>query len=365
MTITAAPDATIEQQLREMNDALLVSSVRQHEVAEQAQESAEAYRTLFDLVPVAVYSCDASGVIQQFNRRAAELWGRQPAPGDTDERFCGSYKMFRPDGGFMPHEQCPMAEVLSGKISELRDAEVLIERPDGSRITVLVSIRPLKNQREELTGAINCFVDITERKETEERNALLTRELQHRTKNLLSVIQSIAARSMASGRNLDDAREALIARLHALAHATDLLSDTNFQGASINDVVERALETFAGRYSLEGEHILLSPGATQSLALVVHELCTNAAKYGAYSTPGGRVAIHWSIEDVANEPKLAFRWQERGGPRVVPPKLTSFGTTLLQLAIGDGETPPDIGYAPEGFTYTFKTPLAAVAAISH
>ena len=179
MTSTAAADATMEQQLREMNDALLVSSVRQHEMAEQAQkaegavrESEERYRTLFDLVPVAVYSCDAAGVIQKFNRRAAELWGREPALGDTDERFCGSFKLFRPDGSFMPHEQCPMAEVVSGKISEVRDAEVLIERPDGSRVTVVVNIRPLKNQRGEITGAINCFVDITERKRTEARQRL-------------------------------------------------------------------------------------------------------------------------------------------------------------------------------------------------
>jgi len=131
------------------------------------RESEDRYRTLFDLGPVAVYSCDASGVIQKFNRRAAELWGREPGLGDTDERFCGSFKLFRPDGSFMPHEQCPMAEVLSGKISEARDAEVLIERPDGSRVTVVVNIRPLKNQRGEVTGAINCFYDITERKRTE------------------------------------------------------------------------------------------------------------------------------------------------------------------------------------------------------
>ena len=69
--------------------------------------------TLFDLGPVAVYSCDASGVIQEFNRRAVELWGSEPAAGDTDERFCGSFKLFRPDGRFMPHEQCPMAEVVA------------------------------------------------------------------------------------------------------------------------------------------------------------------------------------------------------------------------------------------------------------
>ena len=132
------------------------------------RESEERYRTLFDLVPVAVYAIDSAGVIQTFNRRAAELWGREPALGDTDERFCGSYKLFRPDGTFMPHAQCPMAEVVTGKLSEVRDAEVMIERPDGSRITVVVNIRPHKNQRGEVIGAINCFYDITQRKLNEE-----------------------------------------------------------------------------------------------------------------------------------------------------------------------------------------------------
>ena len=99
---------------------------------------------MFELGPVAVYSCDAAGVIQEFNRRAVELWGCEPVVGDTDKRFCGSFKLFRPDGTYMPHEECPMAEVVAGTLSEARDGEVVIERPNGSKITVIVNIRPLK-----------------------------------------------------------------------------------------------------------------------------------------------------------------------------------------------------------------------------
>ena len=103
--------------------------------------------------------------------------GPRARAGDTDERFCGSFKLFRPDGSFMPHEQCPMAEVVSGKLAHVRDAEVLIERPDGSRITVVVDIRRIMSAQGEVAGAINCFFDITERKRIEEQSREYVAEL--------------------------------------------------------------------------------------------------------------------------------------------------------------------------------------------
>ncbi len=131
-------------------------------------ESEERYRTLFEMCPMGVYSCDRTGMIQKFNQQAVKLWGREPKLGDASERFCGSFKMYRTNGSFMPHAECPMAVVLSGKAKGAHNTEAVIERPNGSKISVNVNIVPLKNKRGGTIGAINCFYDISERKHTDE-----------------------------------------------------------------------------------------------------------------------------------------------------------------------------------------------------
>ena len=182
------------------------------------RESHGDYRTLFELTPVAVYCCDGSGVIQEYNQCAAELWGRKPAPGDTDERLCGSFKLYRPDGSLMPHEQCPMSDVLCGKVPGIHDAEVHIERPDGSRVIVIVNIAPLMDERGEIRGAINCFYDVTERKRREEQLWQSNDKLQSRVTERTEELAESQKRLRALGAELtvteQRERQRLAAELH-------------------------------------------------------------------------------------------------------------------------------------------------------
>jgi two-component system cell cycle sensor histidine kinase/response regulator CckA len=141
-----------------------ITELKRAEVALRASE--ELFRGLLELLPVGVYSCNQGGLIRNYNRRAVELWGRAPALNDTEERFCGSFKMYWPDGTLIPRDHLPMAEVLRTGV-EMRGVEAILERPDLSRITVEVYITPLKDAEGKVTGAINCFQDITERKQAE------------------------------------------------------------------------------------------------------------------------------------------------------------------------------------------------------
>jgi PAS domain S-box-containing protein len=321
--------------------------------------SEERFRTLFELGPSAVYSCDARGVIQECNQRAAELWGRTPARGDDNERFCGSVRMFRLDGSLLAHDECPMASVITGQTPEVRDEEIIVERADGSRVNVVVNIRPLRNERGELTGAINCRYDITHRKQAETHQRFLMHELAHRGGNLLAVIQSIVTRSLTGTRPLAEERDTLTRRLQALARSQSALMGEGFHGALLAEIVRLEFEGFSDRVTASGPDVMLNSKATQTFALLLHELATNAAKYGALSRPGkGQVDIHWTIEGTGEEARFKFQWQESGGPPVVTPTRKGFGSTLLEkLASQEFGARPKISFAAQGLSYLIDASL--------
>jgi two-component sensor histidine kinase len=196
-------------------------------------------------------------------------------------------------------------------------------------------------------------MDITDRKQAEERERLLTRELRHRTKNLFTVIGAIAKRSLSGQQTLDQAREAFLGRLIALASADDRLITAESAGAKIQDVLETELAAYPGRYILDGPDVLLQSSMVRDFSLAVHELATNALKYGSLSNDSGKVVISWALSQDNAANKVSFTWKEFGGPEVGPPKGRGFGTSLLNATLGQTH----IEYAREGLIYTVDLPI--------
>ena len=266
----------------------------------------------------------------------------------------GHYEVFPeiPSAWRQSHERC-----LAGAV-EVSNGDRL-DRPDGSVVWLKREVRPWHDNRGDIGGLVISWEDITERREAEEIRKLMTGELQHRTKNLIAVIQSIATSSFP----VDDPRAiGFCARLHALANAHNLLSESNWGGALIGDVARRELVSFGDRVSIDGPQVLLKPNAVQGFMLVVHELATNAAKHGALSTPTGTISVCWSVENNGAEALLHFRWQERGGPPVTEPRRNGFGSVLLKHALAT-DSPPLLEYRPEGLRYEVKTQLTTVSKV--
>nr|WP_276571641.1 HWE histidine kinase domain-containing protein [Bradyrhizobium sp. dw_78] len=282
-------------------------------------------------MPFAVYVCDRDGLVLQYNRRAAELWGRSPRPGDPNERFCGSYQMFRPDGSLLPHHQCPMADVLRTGIS-VREQEVHIERPDGVRGIALVDIEAIKDIDGNVVGAVNCFQDITERKRSEAQIVNLAHEAEHRTKNILSTV--LATVRLSHSDTSDDLKRLIEGRINALARVHGLFVQSRWTGAELHNLVTQELSPYCGqtveRVRIDGPPLLLEPNTAQTIAISLHELATNAAKYGSLSVADGRVEIAWSR---TADGRLSLRWIESGGPADTPPAHRGFGTRVMENII--------------------------------
>jgi PAS domain S-box-containing protein len=212
---------------------------------------------------------------------------------------------------------------------------------------------------------VGALYDITERKQAEEQQRLLMQELAHRVKNTLAMVQAIATQTMRNAGSLDEARDAFGARLLALAHTHDVLMQGSWATASIRAVVLGATTPHddgrPGRFRIEGPDLNLGPKTALSLALTLHELGTNAAKYGALSSVGGHVEITWRVEDGDGGARWHFRWQEKDGPSVSPPTRRGFGSRLIERGLAGGlGGQVELSYPPTGVVLTIDASLAEV-----
>jgi two-component sensor histidine kinase len=331
-------------------------------VALGLREEAHAFELparLFEQLPFAVYVCDRDGLVLRYNRRAAELWGRSPKLGDPNERFCGSYRMYSPDGSLLPHHLCPMADVLRTGVS-VCEQEVHIERPNGLRGIALVDIEAVRDGDGNIVGAVNCFQDITERRRAEEYSKILAREVDHRAKNLLALVQATVHLTQAD--TVKEFKAAVEGRLQALSNAHTLLAQSRWVGAKLHSLVTEELAPYClggtSRADIVGPELVLQPQSAQAIAMVLHELTTNAVKYGALSIPSGRLRIEWS----RGETHLVIRWSEAGGPPVKPPQRQGFGTRVVNRVIqAELEGQLRFEWNPEGVACEIIIPVDQLA----
>jgi PAS domain S-box-containing protein len=421
---------------------------------------------LLDALPAALYVTDAQGRITYFNEAAATLWGCRPKL--NCDQWCGSWRLFWPDGTPLPHDECPMAMALKeGRPN--RGHEAIAERPDGTRVPFMAFPTPFHDDNGVLVGGVNVLVDmserkradrvsrrlasivessddaivskdlngivaswnkaaerlfgylaeevigksimiiiplerrdeeygilnrirrgervehfetkrqrkdgslvdisltvspvtgedgkiigaskiardITEQKRREEQITLLAREADHRTNNLLAVAQATV--HLTDADTTAELKAAIGGRLRALGNAHALLAQARWTGADLRELAVEELSPYCcdgnSRAHIEGPSVLLKPDQAQAMAMTLHELATNAAKYGALSAANGRVKVEWAM---LRGRKLHLRWAETGGPATVPPTKKGFGTRAVTRMIGqlDGEITFD--WRPDG-----------------
>ena len=196
----------------------------------------------------------------------------------------------------------------------------------------------------------------------EDRQLLLFRELQHRSQNLFAVIEAIASRTLFEGQTIANAKELFAGRLHALARTHSMLANNAFLGAPLKEIVAQELTSFSDQVTVTGCDIAVNTRAAENFALIIHELVTNAVKYGALSTRQGRVVIQCSIDGANGRGQLRFEWRESGGPPVSPPTSKGFGSTILFETAKQFSQDVQAKFSPEGFTYQLRLSLAAIEA---
>jgi PAS domain S-box-containing protein len=255
-------------------------------------------------------------------------------------------------------------EVLAS--GEAKRAEVSFNGSPGVRWHDL-HIEPLRNEAGEVVGLTCASVDVTERKEGEAHLRLLLRELTHRSKNLLAVIQAMARQTAHHAGSIDGFLTQFGARLQALAASHDLLVRESWYGASLNELIRSQLAGYldrsSGQVSIDGPPIALKPEAAQNLGLALHELAINAAKYGALSVPAGRVSITWSQPESTSGNAIALEWREQLGPKVKGRRKKGFGSMVIERNLTrafDAEV--NLEFDPDGLRCHIVIPASQVLA---
>jgi len=322
--------------------------------------AASAYQTLLSLNATqriasivessddAIVSKDLNGVIINWNQGAERIFGY------TAEEVVGKpiTILIPPDR----HDEEPSILERIRRGERVEHFETVRMRKHGSRVDISLTISPVKNAEGKIIGASKIARDITERKRSEAQIAILAREAEHRAKNVLATVQATV--HLTQSDTPEGLKQAIEGRIQALANVHRLFVESRWEGADLHGLAQEELAAYSPgretRVQIDGPSVLLEPNAAQAIAVILHELATNAAKYGALSVPNGQVRTEWSHEQNG---QLVLRWTEKGGPPVEPPTRRGFGARVMENMVrGQFKGELKLDWHPEGLACEIVLP---------
>ncbi len=295
----------------------------------------------------AIISKSLDGIITSWNRGAERIFGY------TAEEAIGQPITFIVPQDRQDEERTILTRIRRGE--HVDPFETVRQCKLGALISISMTVSPVKDASGVIVGASKIARDITEQKRVQEKIAMLAREAEHRSKNLLASVQAMVKLSRSD--TVEGLKQAIGGRIQALANVHSLFAETRWIGAEVSTIAAQELAPYSGtngrRLRMEGPQVLLEPNAAQSMAVALHELATNAAKYGALSLAEGRVDLRWTR---TADGRLDLRWTEAGGPSVQTPSRHGFGGRIIQQMIGQLKGEARFDWRPEGLVCEISLP---------
>jgi PAS domain S-box-containing protein len=329
----------------------VVRDMTERRAAEEALHRTEArLAAIVTSSEDAIVGKTADGVVTNWNGAAERMFG-----------YSASEMIGQSIRRVIPADRQAEEEMILGRIARgerLKSFETVRITKDGRAIDVSITVSPIRDEKGRIVGASKIARDVTARKAHQDKIHLLMREANHRVKNILGVVQAIARRTAAG--TPEDFVSRFTDRIEALAANQELLVRNNWQGVDVEGLARAQLAHFADlmiglRITIDGPMLRLNAAAAQAIGLALHELATNAAKYGALLTDTGRVDIGWGTEDDT----FTMNWIERHGPPVSPPQRRGFGTVVMkEMAERSVDGKVELDYAPSGVTWSLTCPAA-------
>jgi len=326
------PLSTGLKEVNEVGLSLSAVSIGLRERSAALRLSEERYRLATEAFQGAVFDYDVARNHSERTPRHFEILGESAGAIPTTKE--GWHDRIHPED--RPVFQRARRSMFEGGAPQY-EAEYRIRHRTGAWVWVWHRALAMRDDTGAVRRVVGAILDITARRHAEEHLKLLVNELNHRVKNTLATVQSIAIQTLRGERTVEEARSAFEARLIALSNAHNILTRENWEGADLRSIVVEALDPFrsrwADRFTVEGPEVWVSPANAVSIAMGLHELATNAVKYGSLSNESGRVRVGWMVAMEAGRPRVRLTWTESGGPVVVPPRRRGFGSRLIERSL--------------------------------